>query len=118
VTRIKDVLAGRLASATKTIGHYMLFWQRSDSWAREDWGAAANYFARFRPTAGFSPDDAQAADYVTIVGGVGGVSYETEQMLLAAGCKVERLAGVDFSDTKRMLDDLALSGRRFRTFDV
>ncbi len=100
------------------MGHYMLFWQRADTWAKEDWEAAANYFARFRPTTGFSSDDAKNAEYVTIVGGVAGVPYETERTLIAAGCKVERLAGVDFNDTKRMLDELASSGKRFRTFGV
>jgi hypothetical protein len=111
-------LAGQALPTAKSIGHYMLFWQRADAWAQEDWGAAGNYFARFRPTAGFSPEDAKTAEYVTIVGGVAGVPYETEQMLIAAGCKIERLAGVDFADTKRMLDDLAKTGKRFRTFNL
>ena len=55
---------------------------------------------------------------MTIVGGVAGVSYQTEQMLIAGGSKVERLAGADFEDTKRMLDELASTGRRFKTFNV
>lgn len=118
IAQIKAVQEGSPSPTAKTIGHYMLFWQRADSWAKEDWGAAANYFARFRPTAGFSPEDARNAEYVTIVGGVAGVPYETEQMLVKVGCKVERLAGVDFADTKRMLDELASTGRRFRTFSV
>ena len=117
MAQVKARLAGQALPTAKTIGHYMLFWQRADAWAQEDWGAAAAYFARFRPTAGFSPDDAKTAEYVTIVGGVAGVPYETEQMLSAAGCKVERLAGADFADTKRMLDDLAKSGKRFKTFN-
>ena len=58
------------------------------------------------------------AEYITIVGGVAGVPYDVEQMLIAAGCKVERLAGVDFNETKRMLDELASSGKRFKTFNV
>lgn len=118
ITRIKGVQTGQMQMSTKSIGHYMLFWQRQNAWAKEDWGAAANYFARFRPTAGFSADDARNAEYVSIVGGVAGVPYETEQALIAAGCKVERLSGVDFADTKRMLDDLAQTGRRFKTFNV
>ena len=117
LAQVKARLAGQALPTAKTLGHYMLFWQRADAWAQEDWGAAAGYFARFRPTAGFSPDDAKTAEYVTIVGGVAGVPYETEQMLIAAGCKVERLAGADFADTKRMLDDLAKTGKRFKTFN-
>lgn len=116
--RANAVLAGKTGPSAKSIGHYMLFWQRADSWAQEDWAAAAGYFARFRPTAGFSAEDAKNAEYVTIVGGVAGVPYETEQTLAAAGCKVERLSGVDFNDTKRMLDELASTGKRFRTFNV
>jgi len=118
VTQARAWLSGQSGPTAKAIGHYMLFWQRADTWAQEDWAAAINYFARFRPTAGFSPDDAKTAEYVTIVGGVAGVSYETEQMLVAAGCRVERLAGVDFNDTKRMLDQLAQSGKRFMTFNM
>jgi N-acetyl-anhydromuramyl-L-alanine amidase AmpD len=116
--RVQDVLAGRMTPVARAIGHYLLFWQRQDAWAREDFVAATNYIARFRPTTGFSADDARTAEYVTIVGGVGGVPFDVEQQLIAAGCKVERLAGVDFADTKRMLDELAQSGRRFRTFNV
>ena len=117
MAQVKARLAGQAPPTVKTIGHYMLFWQRADAWAQEDWGAAAPYFARFHPTAGFSPDDAKTAEYVTIVGGVAGVPYEVEQMLIAAGCKVERLAGADFADTQRMLEELANSGRRFKTFN-
>lgn len=117
IAQIRAVQAGRPAATAKTIGHYVLFWRTATGWAKEDWGAAANYFARFGPTAGFSPEDAKNAEYVTIVGGVNGVPYATEQALISAGCKVERLAGVDFADTRRMLDELASSGRRFKSFE-
>lgn len=100
----------------KPLNHYLLFWQKADSWAEQDWQAAVRYIARFRPSAGFSVDDARQAQYVSIVGGVAGVSFETEQALRAAGCRVERIAGVDFADTQRLLDEMAASGRRFLTF--
>lgn len=113
--RIRAVQTAAQAGAErKSLHHYLLFWQKPDTWAQQDWEAAVEYIARFRPTAGFSTDDARAAEFVTIVGGVAGVSYAAEQMLRMAGCKVERLAGVDFADTKRILDELAQSGRRFR----
>jgi N-acetyl-anhydromuramyl-L-alanine amidase AmpD/Skp family chaperone for outer membrane proteins len=99
----------------KTINHYVLFWQQPTVWAQEDWQAADSYIGRFRPTAGFSIDDARHAEFVTIVGGVAGVSYEVEQMLVAAGCKVDRLAGADFAGTKRLLDELAERGQRFQS---
>jgi hypothetical protein len=97
----------------KPLNHYMLFWQKPDAWAQQDWQAADQYFGRFRPTAGFSLDDARQAQHVTIVGGDAGVSYEAEQTLRAAGSKVERIAGADYADTKRILDQLAASGQRF-----
>ena len=92
-----------------------MFWQKPDAWAQQDWKAAETYIGRFRPTAGFSVDDAQAAQFVTIVGGPAGVPAEAEQQLRAAGCQVERLAGVDYADTKRILDTLAEAAVDFRT---
>ncbi len=35
--------------------------------------------------------------------------------LSAAGAKVERIAGVNFADTQRILDDMAARGQRFLT---
>lgn len=99
----------------RPLGHYVLFWQKPDSWAQEDWRAAERYIGRFRPTAGFSLDDARQAAYVTIVGGDAGVSGQAEQELRAAGAKVERIAGVNFADTQRILDDMAARGQRFLT---
>jgi hypothetical protein len=114
---VRVVSAGvRPSPSVKPLHHYVLFWQTPDSWAQQDWQAAEQYLARFRPTTGFSLDDALQAEFVSIVGGVAGVSYEAEQMLGAAGCKVERIAGVDYADTKRILDELAASGQRFLTF--
>ncbi len=49
VAQAKARLAGQVGPTAKTIGHYMLFWQRADAWAQQDWAAAGNYFARFRP---------------------------------------------------------------------
>ena len=117
-TRVQAVLAGNLTPPAKTIRHYVLFWQHADDWAQKDYGAAANYVARFRPTHGFAPEDATTAEYVTIVGGTAGVSPAIEQMLRDAGCKVERLAGTDVADTQRILDDLAQRGRRSQTFNI
>lgn len=104
---------GVQTGVVKPLNHYVLFWQKIDSWAQEDWQAAERYIGRFRPTAGFSVDDAQQAEFVTIVGGDAGVPYEAEQMLRAAGSKVERIAGASFADTKRILDEMAARGQRF-----
>ncbi len=113
-TRAQAVPGARL----KSIGHYVLFWQYPDDWARKDWESAVNYIGRFRPTCGFSMDDAMAAEFVTIIGGPQGVPVEVEQQLKNAGCKVERVAGEDAEETKRILDEMAEKGQRFRTFSL
>jgi N-acetyl-anhydromuramyl-L-alanine amidase AmpD len=126
--RWKDQLLGRVLAfrsgeqvlpghTPKHLGHYMLFWQSAGDWARDDWNAAQGYIGRFRPTAGFSVDDAREAEFVTIVGGVAGVPWETEQSLLKSGCRVERIAGSDAAGTARLLDEMTSTGRRFRGFN-
>jgi N-acetyl-anhydromuramyl-L-alanine amidase AmpD len=98
---------------TKAIYHYLLFWARGEEWAVRDWLNAINYIGVFRPTVGFSPEDAAKAQYVTIVGGTSGVSEEVESQLKAAGCQVERIVGKDDAEMKRILDAMAQQGKRF-----
>ncbi|MBI4316014.1 MAG: hypothetical protein HY679_08765 [Chloroflexi bacterium] len=87
--------------------------------AREpsDWyalyGAALEYLRRFQPTCGFSVLEAQSADFVTIVGDEAGITAASEQALLAAGCKVERVGGRDVIETQMRLNELAQTGQRF-----
>lgn len=91
----------------------MLFWATDDKWAELDWANARDYVAAFRPSLGFSAHDAAQAQYVTIVGGPLGVSPAVELWLRSKGCQVDRIAGKDEIDTKRILDTLVQSGRRF-----
>ena len=91
----------------------MLFWQKGEMWARQDWLNSINYVARYRPTMGFSPDDASHAQKVTIIGGPLGVSAEIEQQLREAGCIVRRIAGGNEEETKAILDQLAEEGDPF-----
>ncbi len=118
--QVQDALAGAGPVSTtptgKILGHYVLLWQTPDDWAKEDFLGAQNYIGRFRVTIGFSVDDAMQAQYVTIVGGPLGVSSEAEALLRAAGCKVERVAGDTFEETKELLDKMAEEGDRFLTF--
>ena len=67
---------------------------------------------------GFRVEDAKYAEYVTIVGNEAGVGAAEEQLLINAGCKVERIAGRDDDETAKLLTELAQLGRRFREFDV
>jgi hypothetical protein len=118
--QVQDALAGAgpvvTTPAGKPLGHYVLFWQTPDDWAKEDFLGAQNYIGRFRVTVGFSVDDAMQAEYVTIVGGALGVPPEAEALLRAAGCKVDRVAGDTFAETKRLLDQMAKQGKRFLSF--
>ncbi len=101
----------------KALQHYMLFWAREDAWAEADWLSARQYIGAFRPTLGFSATDAALAAYVTIVGGPLGVSKQAEDELVAAGCKVDRIAGKDEEETKGILDELAQKGQRFQNLE-
>ncbi len=114
--RIEQVVSG---AGLKTTRHYLLFWQREQAGqaGREDLVNSLAYIARFRPTVGFSPEEARAAEFVTIVGGETGVSRSVEQMLVQAGCKVERIAGRDGAETGLLLAELVRAGRRFRSFE-
>ncbi len=99
----------------KPIYHYVLFWQTPEDWASEEWEAAQNYIARFRPTCGFSVQEALQARYVTIVGNEDRIGRETEELLRRSGCRVERLAYGDLSSLKETLDRMVAQGRRFLT---
>ena len=104
------------ASYPKVIDHYLLFWHHNpDNWAEWDLISAVDYMGQFRPTIGFSVEEAKYARYVTIVGGPAGVPGETDQILRAAGCQVERLSGRTEEETNQMLYDLLAQGRQFRT---
>ncbi len=113
--RIEQIQGG---SGLKTTRHYMLFWQREQAGQapREDLANSLAYIARFRPTVGFSPEEARAAEYVTIIGGEAGVSRAVEQMLAQAGCKVDRVAGRDGAETGLLLAEMVRAGRRFQSF--
>jgi len=100
--QIRAVLEGR----DKPIEHYLLFWDHGTQWAELDWRNAQDYIAHFRPTTGFSTEDAMHARHVTIVGGEAGVSGEEEARLRAAGVDVHRLPGANEAETKAMLDEL------------
>jgi N-acetyl-anhydromuramyl-L-alanine amidase AmpD len=104
-------------SGAKPIYHYVLFWTRNGTWAEKDWLNAQGYIGRFHPSVGFRVNDAAQAEYVTIVGGPLGTPKSAEDWLKEQGCRVDRIAGKDEADTKRMLDELADQGKRFLGFD-
>ena len=115
--RVEQIVAG---VGVKSIRHYLLLWERPypGPLAREDLAAARNYIERYRPTVGFSVQDARNAEYVTIVGGEAGITGADELSLRQSGCRVERVTGRSEEETSRLLDELVATGRRFRSFDV
>jgi N-acetyl-anhydromuramyl-L-alanine amidase AmpD len=102
----KALDATQECDADHPIEHYLLFWDHGTSWAANDWQGAQNYIAHFRPTAGFSVQDALQARHVTIVGSTAGVSATDEARLRAACVQVHRLGGATEKATKAMLDAL------------
>jgi N-acetyl-anhydromuramyl-L-alanine amidase AmpD len=123
--RWRDLLFERIEQiqngiGVKSIRHYLLLWQRNfpGPVARQDLVNAIGYIARFRPSVGFSVEDARYAEYVTIIGNEAGVSADDEQFLRTHGCHVERVAGRNEEETGRLLAELVRQGRRFMNFDV
>jgi hypothetical protein len=102
-------------TAEKPIDHYLLLWHRgAGSWAEWDLRGALDYISLFPVTIGFSVEEAKLAKNVTILGGPGGVPATVDQILRAAGCKVDRLAGATESETRKILTELVKQGKRFR----
>ena len=46
-----------------------------------------------------------------------GISKADEEALKASGCKIDRIAGEDEEDTRRMLDELVQKKQRFQSLD-
>jgi N-acetyl-anhydromuramyl-L-alanine amidase AmpD len=107
---IKEIQIAQDPHSTRQIAHYLLFWDHGVQWAQADWKNAQGYIARFRPTCGFSVDDALLARRVTIVGSTAGVSGAVEAKLKAAGIAVHRLAGSNEAETKALIDALVTKG--------
>jgi hypothetical protein len=93
--------------AAKPIQHYLLLPAFEWGISEWHWSAAIDYVKAFRPTCGFSPQEAAQAHRVTIVGNEQGVSRDIENMLRLAGCAVERVAGRDGQETAALLKTIA-----------
>lgn len=100
---------------TKPIYHYLLFLAQDDRQVMGDWVSAQSYIKAFRPTIGFSAEDAVCAEYVTIVGGREDASRKLREWLETQGCKVDRIVGNPQASTAQILNLLVRDGRRFWT---
>lgn len=105
----------------KTIRHYLLLPHATSAGANDFVTLLDNamvYIARFRPTVGSSLEEARNAEYVTILGSEAGISAASEQQLVEAGCKVERIVGRTDVELGQTLAEMVRVGRRFRSFEV
>ncbi|HEY85543.1 MAG TPA: N-acetylmuramoyl-L-alanine amidase, partial [Chloroflexi bacterium] len=97
------------AAGSQTIYHYLLYKTSSDR------ASADKYIRKFQPTVGASVTDAMRAQYVTIAAGPQSISPQIEAQLKAKGSQVERVAGNTPQAAKALLDNMALTNRRFLT---
>lgn len=77
----------------KRLPHYVLFGPPNRPETAAHMFMALGYLLRFRPTFGFSPEEATCAQEVTILADEGAVSPAVEASLREAGCRVRRIAG-------------------------
>ncbi len=89
--------------------HYLLYNTANER------ASAEKYINKFHPAVGTSVEDAMRAQYVTIVANPQSISPQTETQLKANGGQVERVAGNTSQATKALLDNMALTNRRFLT---
>jgi hypothetical protein len=102
------------ANGHKPIGHYLLL--PLFEWGVSSWylSIVQEYMEAFRPTCGFSVQEAMLAQQVTIVGNEQGISEQDARALEAAGCVVERVAGQTGEETRQILQKLARNKQRIR----
>lgn len=79
--------------AGKLLGHYLLLGPASQPATQANLVLAQMYILVFRPSFGFSAEEAAAAGMVTILAGVDAVSEATAAGLAADGTPVQRIAG-------------------------
>ena len=106
-SRRKNEPAPDTNGSQKPIEHYLLL--PVFEWGVSRWHLEIiqEYVEAFRPTVGFTADEAQMAQKVTIIGNEQGIDTATESSLQAAGCLVERVAGKNGRETELLLKELA-----------
>jgi len=85
---------GKPASSTEyPIAHYLLI--PVYEWGIADWhlDVIRPYVKKFKPTVGFSLEEARYAEKITVIGGPQTFSDEALNELRASGCIVERISG-------------------------
>jgi len=85
--------SGKPEEAAHYLKHYLLL--PGYEWGVSDWylEVARPYIKKFKPTIGFSMEEASLANHVTVVGNVPGFTREALELLKSAGCEVEWIDG-------------------------
>ncbi len=109
---LSDPASEAPSDADKPLEHYMLLPVPEDG-PRDYWDAVSAYVRAFRPVCGFSPHEAAFARHVTIIGDAGGVAATTEADLRAAGCLVQRIAGVEVQTVRQALEARVKAGEPY-----
>lgn len=81
------------SAAGKLLGHYLLLGPADRPATQANLVLAQEYILAFRPSFGFSAEEAAAAGMVTILAAADAVSEETAAGLAADGTPVQRIAG-------------------------
>ena len=93
----------------KPLYHYLLYRTAAEK------AAAQKYINKFQPAVGLNATDAKRARYVTLVAAPQSIPPQIETQLKAAGCQVERVAGNTPQATTALLNNMAITNRRFLT---
>jgi hypothetical protein len=97
----------------KPLEHYLLL--PTFEWGVSDWhwDVVREYVKLFRPACGFSPHEATSSRHVTVIGNEQGIPARVEADLRAAGCAVQRIAGVDGQTIQRILEAMVEAGQPY-----
>jgi hypothetical protein len=79
----------------KALRHYLLLPTFEWGVSEWHWEMALDYVRQHRPVCGFSPEEAQQAQRVTIFGNEQGIDRQVEETLRRAGCDVERVTSTE-----------------------
>ncbi len=116
VSRSAKAVEAGILRRPKPLHHYVLFPRDDGVVGGDPWGSAKSYIERFHPACGFDLEEAAQAEFVTLIGGPFSIESNEEEALREAGCRVDRIGDGDPRQTRRILDKLAKSGRRFLEF--
>jgi len=98
------------APTKKVFKHYLLLGPGTQPGTMTNLILALDYIVHFTPVVGFSVEEAQNAEHVTIVGGTGAVSAVDEQRLRDGGAQVARLQATDSYALENLFQQLLASG--------